>query len=102
MESSYLVTRFLQSIAEDLHFAVRMMRRSFGLTVVAVLSLGLGIGATIAIFSVIYALALRSLAVPHPERLVEVTQVDGANLHTYVEWKLFRDRQNIFSGVLAY
>lgn len=96
------MTRLLQSIAEDIRFAFRMMRHSFGLIAVAVLSLGLGIGATIAIFSVIYALALRSLPVQQPEHLVEVAQLSGANVHTYAEWKLFRDRQDIFSDVLAY
>jgi predicted permease len=79
-----------------------MMKRSPGLTSVAVLSLALGIGATIAIFSVIYALALRQLPVSQPDRLVEVEGHLGGNLHTYAEWKVFRDRQDIFSGVLAY
>jgi len=78
------------------------MRRSFGLTVVTVLSLGFGIGATIAIFSVIYSLALRSLPVRQPERLVELERVGEGNLHSYAEWRLFRDRQNIFSDVLSY
>ena len=94
--------RLLHSIAEDIRFAFRMMRQSFGLTAVAVLSLALGIGATIAIFSVIYALALRSLPVQRPEELVEVARQDEINLHSYAEWKLFRDRQDIFSDVLAY
>ena len=92
----------LQSIAEDIRFALRMMKRSLGLTAMAVLSLGLGIGATMAIFSVIYALALRPLPVLQPDRLVELDLANGGNLHTYAEWKLFRDRQDIFSNVLAY
>ena len=92
----------LQPIAEDIRFALRMMKRSLGLTAMAVLSLGLGIGATIAIFSVVYALALRPLPVLQPDRLVEVDRANGGDLHTYAEWKLFRDRQDIFSNVLAY
>jgi len=97
-----LLNYILRSMTEDVRFAIRLMKRSLGLTSVAVLSLALGSGATISIFSVIYALALRSLPVTHPERLVEVGRGDGANLHTYAEWKIFRGRQNIFSGVLAY
>ena len=77
-EASYLLTNLLQSIREDIRFAFRMMRRSLGLTAVAVLSLALGIGATIAIFSVIYALALRKLPVQRPERLVELDRDGGA------------------------
>ena len=97
-----MLMRLLQSIAEDMRFAFRMMRNSFGLTATAVLSLGLGIGATISIFSVIYALALRSLPVQRPDRLVEVARGDEINLHSYAEWKLFREKQDIFSDVLAY
>jgi putative ABC transport system permease protein len=93
--------RLLDSIGDDVSFGFRMMKRSPGLTLMAVLSLALGIGATIAIFSVLYALALRPLPVSHPSRLVEV---DGGlgDLHTYPEWKSFRDRQDMFSHVLAY
>lgn len=97
-----MLIELLQSITEDIRFAFRMMRHGLGLTAVAVLSLGLGIGATIAIFSVIYALALKSLPVQGPDQLVEVARADEINLHSYAEWKLFRDRQDIFSDVLAY
>jgi predicted permease len=91
-----------ESISQDIRFALRMMRRSPGLTAVSVLSLALGIGATIAIFSVMYALAFRPLPVQRPDQLVEVVRGDGGNLHTYAEWKIFRDRQDILSNVLAY
>ena len=72
-----MLLTLLQSIAEDIRFAFRMMKRSLGLTAMAVLSLALGIGATISIFSVIYALALRPLPVPQPDRLVELDRADG-------------------------
>jgi predicted permease len=90
------------TLFQDLRFAARMLRKSPGYTAVSVLSLALGIGATIAIFSVIYALTLRPLPVQRPEQLVEVLGVLNADLHTYAEWKIFRERQDIFSGVLAY
>ena len=93
--------RLFESTSQDIRYALRMMKSSAGLTAVAVLSLALGIGATIAIFSVIYALALRPLPVHRPDQLVEVERGLG-NLHTYAEWKIFRERQDIFSGVLAY
>jgi putative ABC transport system permease protein len=90
------------TLIQDLRFGLRMLRKAPGFTAVSVLSLALGIGATIAIFSVIYALALRSLPVRQPDRLVEIARGDGVNGHSYVEWKEFRNRQDIFSSVLAY
>jgi len=98
----HLFTHLVDSIGEDIRFAFRMMRCTVGLTAVAVLSLALGIGATIAIFSVIYALALRKLPVERPEELVAVERAGLGNGHSYAEWKVFRDRQNVFSSVLAY
>jgi putative ABC transport system permease protein len=92
------------TLMQDLRFGMRMLRKSPGFTAASVLSLALGIGATIAIFSVIYALALRKLPVERPEELVELDRGTGLGLngHSYAEWKVFRDRQNIFSSVLAY
>jgi putative ABC transport system permease protein len=82
-----LFVHLLESIKEDIRFAFRMMRHNRGLTAVSVLSLALGIGATIAIFSVIYALALRPLPVERPEELVELDRGSGLGLngHSYAE-----------------
>lgn len=94
--------RWLETIWQDARYALRTMRSSAGLTAVAVVSLALGIGATIAIFSVMYALAFRPLPVSHPDRLVGVEgQLIGDNRYSYAEWKLFREKQNIFASVAA-
>jgi putative ABC transport system permease protein len=92
----------MRTLIQDLRFGLRMLRRSPGFTAVAILSLALGIGATIAIFSVIYALALRPLPVRQPDRLVEISRGESFIGHSYAEWKEFQDRQDIFSGVLSY
>lgn len=93
---------WIESAEQDIRYALRAMRSSAGLTAVAVLSLALGIGATVAIFSVMYALAFRVLPVAHPERLVSVEgQLVGDNGYSYAEWKLFREKQNIFESVAA-
>jgi predicted permease len=92
----------LESLAQDIRYALRAMRTNVALTAVAIMSLGLGIGATTAIFSVLYALVLKPLPVLQPDRLIEVARSDGVNLHSYATWQQLRDRQNMFSGVFAY
>src|SRR5262249_12556698 len=60
----------LGGLWQDARYALRGMRRSPGFTAVAVVSLGLGIGANTAIFSLIETVMLRMLPVRHPEQLV--------------------------------
>lgn len=94
--------RWAETMWQDARYAVRAMRSSAGLTAVAVLSLALGIGATTAIFSVMYALTFRPLPVQHPDRLAQVMRSSGVSGHSYAEWREFRERQDTFSSVLAY
>jgi len=62
----------MQIFWQDVRYAVRMLRKNFLLTAVIVVSLGIGIGANSAIFSVVDMLLLRPLPYPHADRLAEV------------------------------
>ena len=63
---------FAESVLRDLRRAVRRLRNSPGFTATAILTLAVGIGATTSIFSLVHAVLLESLPVPHPEQLYRI------------------------------
>jgi predicted permease len=96
----------------DVRYAARMLRANPGFTLVALLSLAVGIGANTAIFQLIEAVRLRTLPVPRPEELTEV-RIAGGNggwgisenensQLTFPIWEQIRGQQKAFSGVFAW
>jgi predicted permease len=95
----------VESTLRDLRYALRMLGRNPGFTIVAVLTLGLGIGANTAIFSMVYALMLRPLPYAEPDRLMLLTEKmrTGDRMTVaypnFVDW---RERTQTFEEMSAY
>ena len=97
---------------QDLRFGIRMLRKNPGFTIVAVLSLALGIGANTAIFQLLDAVRMRTLPVKAPQELAEIriTDMTGARGNhsswhpamTNPIWEQIRNRQQAFSGLFAW
>ena len=98
--------RLLDELRGDVTYAVRLLRRSPAFTAVAVLSLGLGIGANTAIFSLIDTVMLKSLPVTEPQRLFFVDnsggKSGGTNGPPYPCFELLRDHNRFLAGIAAF
>ena len=96
--------RVVDTVLRDLRMAARHLRRAPGVTVVAIITLALGVGASAAIFSLYDALMLRPLPVHEPERLVGFSQVlpDGRSQVTpLATLAAFSERQRSFDNLCA-
>ena len=90
---------------QDLRLAVRSLRATPIVTAVAILSLALGIGANTAVFSLLDSVALRSLPIADPDRLVRLSGVNAPEEGGPYSWQMYeavRAHSNLFNGTAAY
>lgn len=95
----------LDSIVQDLQYALRRLGRSPGPSATVIGTLALGIGATTAIFSVVYGILLRPLPYPSPDRLVAIWEVNHRGTYSRLadpNFADFRDQNRTFQGMAKY
>ena len=95
----------MTGFAQDLHYAMRQLRKNPGFAITAVLTLALAVGITTAVFSVIYAELIRPLPYNHPEQIVYLQTwspqgyTQPASYPEYLDW---RHDNHVFSALAAY
>lgn len=97
----------MQTLIQDLRYGTRMLLKRPGFTLIAVLTLALGIGANTAIFSLVNTILLRPLPVTQPEQLMSLNNkaINGSRefpAFSYPAYRDLRDRNKTFSGLFTY
>jgi predicted permease len=96
---------WMETLAQDLRYAVRILRKSPGFATIAVLSLALGIGANTAVFSMLNTLLLTKLPVRDPNGLYQLLVTHRSATHnsfSYTDYRKLHDGFDIFDGVIAW
>lgn len=102
----------LDRLGQDVRYGARLLRRNPGFTMIAVVTVAVGVGVNTGMFSVLNAAAFRSLNLPGSDRLVTIGQTFTGRIHrnvhgmpslvSYAEYHAYRDDNRVFSGLLAY
>ena len=98
-----LGNNFIETLAQDVRFSLRVLRKSPGFAITAILTLALAIGANAVVFAVLNALILRPLNVPHAQSLYGIERgPDKSVVHSYPDYLDLRDRNRSFEDLAAY
>ncbi|MBV9300974.1 MAG: ABC transporter permease [Acidobacteriaceae bacterium] len=94
---------FIETLAQDLRFSIRVLRKSPGFTIAAVITLALAIGANAVVFGVLNALILRPLNVPQAQSLYGIERGSDKSVNqSYPDYLDLRDRNRSFEDLAAY
>src|SRR5882724_298808 len=100
--------RWLLDFAQDMRFGLRMLRKNPGFTIVAVLTMALGLGVNTSLFTAYHAVAMKMIPVENPQNVVRIMKwflsgAEGDNqfAFSYPEYIHYRAQTGIFSGVVA-
>src|SRR5260370_2737204 len=93
---------FIETLIQGVRYSLGVLRQSSGFSIVAVLTLALGIGANAVVFGILNALILRPLNVPRAESLYEIQGRSGWGYQSYPDYLDLRDRNRTFDGLAAY
>ena len=94
-----------EAMFQDLQYAARRLGKSPGFSATVIVTLALGIGATTAIFSVVYGVLLRPLPYPEPDRLVAIWEVNHRGAYSRLadpNFDDFRDQNHTFQAMAKY
>jgi hypothetical protein len=103
-EESYVALggHFFDRLSQDIYLALRILRRSKGFTVAAILTLALASGANAVVFGITDALLLRPLGVPHVESLYGTRYGDGSGFQSYPNYIDLRDSNRSFEDLACF
>jgi len=94
---------FFETLLQDVRYSLRVLRKSPGFTIAAILTLALAIGANAVVFSVMNALLLRPLSVAHPNSLYQLQHAnETSSYQSYPDYIDVRDRNRSFDSVMAF
>jgi predicted permease len=102
----------METCWQDLRFGARVLRKNPGFTAAGVVTIALGVGINVGIFSILNGAALRLLPIPRAEQLVSVSQIfhqrtirnnhGETSMFSYTEYLDYRHHNHVFSGLVAY